>query len=99
MYKLLEAGCVFLPAVGCREGAVYKKYLYYQNRNNAAQGFYWAADPVIVGTDPTLEKANYFWFGYVGGSNVETDPRPTFDADNTQSRDLGCCVRLVWDAN
>ena len=96
MYKLLEAGCVFLPAVGCREGAVYKKYLYYQNRNNAAQGFYWTSDPVTVGTQ---EKANYFWFGYVGGSNVETDPRPTFDADNTQSRDLGCCVRLVWDAN
>ena len=96
MYKLLEAGCVFLPAVGCREGAVYKKYLYYQNRNNAAQGFYWTSDPVTVGTQ---EKANYFWFGYVGGSNVETDPRPTFDADNTQYRDLGCCVRLVWDAN
>ena len=96
MYKLLQAGCVFLPAVGCREGAVYKKYLYYQNRNNAAQGFYWTADRVTVGTQ---EKANYFWFGYVGGSNVETNPRPTFDADNTQYRDLGCCVRLVWDAN
>ena len=27
MSKLLAAGCVFLPAVGCREGAVYKKYL------------------------------------------------------------------------
>jgi hypothetical protein len=50
MYKLLEAGCVFLPAVGCREGAVYKKYSYYENRNNAAQGFYWASDRVIVGT-------------------------------------------------
>ena len=96
MYKLLQAGCVFLPAVGCREGATYKKYLYYQKRNNAAQGFYWTADRVTVGTQ---EKANYFWFGYVGGSNVETDPRPTFDADNTQYRDLGCCVRLVWDAN
>ena len=96
MSKLLQAGCVFLPAVGCREGAVYKKYLYYQNRNNAAQGFYWTADRVTVGTQ---EKANYFWFGYVGGSNVETNPRPTFDADNTQYRDLGCCVRLVWDAN
>lgn len=96
MYKLLQAGCVFLPAVGCREGATYKKYLYYQNRNNAAQGFYWTSDPVTVGTQ---EKANYFWFGYVGGSNVETNPRPTFDADNTQYRDLGCCVRLVWDAN
>ena len=96
MYKLLEAGCVFLPAVGCREGAVYKKYLYYDNRNNAAQGFYWAADRVISGTS---ENAKYFWFGYVGGSNVETDPRPTFEANNTQHRSLGCCVRLVWDAN
>ena len=96
MYKLLEAGCVFLPAVGCREGAVYKKYLYYDNRNNAAQGFYWAADRVISGTS---ENAKYFWFGYVGGSNVETDPRPTFEANNTQHRSLGCCVRLVWEAN
>jgi len=96
MYKLLQAGCVFLPAVGCREGAVYKKYHYYDNRKHAAQGFYWAADRVISGTS---ENAKYFWFGYVGGSNVETDPRPTFEANNTQHRSLGCCVRLVWDAN
>ena len=96
MYKLLQAGCVFLPAVGCREGAEYKKYHYYDNRNHAAQGFYWTSDRVTVGSQ---ETANYFWFGYVGGSNVETNPRPTFDADNTQHRSLGCCVRLVWDAN
>lgn len=96
MYKLLQAGCVFLPAVGCREGATYKKYYYYGNRNNPPQGFYWTSDRVTVGTQ---EKANYFWFGHVGGNAVETDPRPTFDADNTQYRDLGCCVRLVWDAN
>ena len=96
MYKLLQAGCVFLPAVGCREGATYKKYHYYDNRKHAAQGFYWAADRVISGTS---ENAKYFWFGYVGGSNVETDPRPTFEANNTQHRSLGCCVRLVWDAN
>lgn len=96
MYKLLQAGCVFLPAVGCREGATYKKYYYYGNRNNPPQGFYWTSDRVTVGTQ---EKANYFWFGHVGGNAVETNPRPTFDADNTQSRDLGCCVRLVWDAN
>ena len=96
MYKLLQAGCVFLPAVGCREGATYKKYHYYDNRKHAAQGFYWAADRVIAGTS---ENAKYFWFGYVGGSNVETDPRPTFEANNTQHRSLGCCVRLVWDAN
>jgi hypothetical protein len=96
MYKLLQAGCVFLPAVGCREGAEYKKYHYYDNRKHAAQGFYWAADRVISGTS---ENAKYFWFGYVGGSNVETDPRPTFEANNTQHRSLGCCVRLVWDAN
>jgi len=96
MYKLLEAGCVFLPAVGCREGAEYKKYYYYTNRNQAAQGFYWTSDRITAGTQ---ETANYFWFGYVGGSAVETNPRPTFDADNTQHRSLGCCVRLVWDAN
>lgn len=96
MYKLLQAGCVFLPAVGCREGATYKKYYYYLNRNNAAQGFYWTSDRVTVGSQ---ETANYFWFGYVGGGAVETNPRPTFDADNTQHRSLGCCVRLVWDAN
>ena len=96
MYKLLQAGCVFLPAVGCREGATYKKYHYYDNRKHAAQGFYWTSDRVTVGSQ---ETANYFWFGYVGGSNVETNPRPTFEANNTQHRSLGCCVRLVWDAN
>jgi hypothetical protein len=96
MYKLLQAGCVFLPAVGCREGAAYKKYYYYTNRNQAAQGFYWTSDRITVGSQ---ETANYFWFGYVGGGAVETNPRPTFDADNTQHRSLGCCVRLVWDAN
>lgn len=96
MYKLLAAGCVFLPGVGCRDGANYSKYSYYGNRNYAAQGFYWTSDPLTFGTQ---EKARYFWFGYVGGTNVETNPRPTFDANNKQDRDLGCCVRLVWDAN
>ena len=96
MYKLLQAGCVFLPAVGSRVGADYKKYLYYGNRNNAAQGFYWASDRVISGTS---ENAKYFWFGYPGGGAVETNPCPTFEANNTQHRSLGCCVRLVWDAN
>lgn len=96
MYKLLQAGCVFLPAVGCREGATYKKYHYYLNRNHAAQGFYWTSDRVIVGSQ---EIANYFWFGYPGGGAVETNPCPTFEANNTQHRSLGCCVRLVWDAN
>lgn len=96
MSKLLAAGCVFLPAVGCREGATYKKYYYYGNRNNPPQGFYWTSDPLTVGTE---EKARYFWFGHVGGNAVETNPRPTFEANNTQDRDLGCCVRLVWDAN
>ena len=96
MYKLLAAGCVFLPAVGSRVGAEYKKYYYYGNRNNAAQGFYWASDRVIVGSQ---EIANYFWFGYPGGGAVETNPCPTFEANNTQHRSLGCCVRLVWDAN
>ena len=96
MYKLLEAGCVFLPAVGSRVGAEYKKYFYYGNRNNAAQGFYWASDRVISGTS---ENAKYFWFGYPGGGAVETNPCPTFEANNTQHRSLGCCVRLVWDAN
>ena len=96
MYKLLAAGCVFLPAVGSRVGAEYKKYYYYGNRNNAAQGFYWASDRVISGTS---ENAKYFWFGYPGGGAVETNPCPTFEANNTQHRSLGCCVRLVWDAN
>ncbi len=96
MYKLLQAGCVFLPAVGSRVGAEYKKYFYYGNRNNAAQGFYWASDRVISGSS---ENAKYFWFGYPGGGAVETNPCPTFEANNTQHRSLGCCVRLVWDAN
>ena len=108
MYKLLEAGAVFLPAVGVRKpGSYYYKYNYYttwtNNRNIHGQGYYWTAS--FNGTD---RSAQYLWFG-IKGSIYQDDPQSTpsqpevtekFGVNNPNlSRDHGMCVRLVWDAN
>lgn len=109
MYKLLAAGAVFLPAVGVRSGGggYYYKYNYYvgwtNNSNIHGQGYYWTAS--FNGTD---RSAQYLWFG-ITGSIYQGDPNSTpsqpevtesFGVGNTNlSRDQGCCVRLVWDAN
>ena len=105
MYKLLAAGAVFLPAVGVRSGGggYYYKYNYYYTWTNSSdfhgQGYYWSAS--FNGTD---RSAQYLWFG-INGSQYQGDgSQPTVTeevgVDNPNlSRDQGCCVRLVWDAN
>lgn len=105
MYKLLAAGAVFLPAVGVRSGGggYYYKYNYYvdwtNNTNFHGQGYYWTAS--FNGTD---RSAQYLWFGIKGSQYQSDSSQPTVTEDvgvdnPNLSRDQGCCVRLVWDAN
>jgi len=105
MYKLLAAGCVFLPAVGVRSGngGYYYKYNYYVNWTNNSdfhgQGYYWSAS--FNGTD---RSAQYLWFGIHGSQYQGDGSQPTVTEyvgvnNPNLSRDQGCCVRLVWDAN
>ena len=105
MYKLLAAGAVFLPAVGVRSGGggFYYKYNYYVDWTNNSdfhgQGYYWTAS--FNGTD---RSAQYLWFG-INGSKYQGDSSQPTVTENVGvnnpnlSRDQGCCVRLVWDAN
>lgn len=105
MYKLLAAGAVFLPAVGVRSGGggYYYKYNYYvdwtNNSNFHGQGYYWSAS--FNGTD---RSAQYLWFGIHGSKYQGDGSQPTVTEyvgvnNPNLSRDQGCCVRLVWDAN
>ena len=105
MYKLLAAGAVFLPAVGVRSGGggYYYKYNYYvdwtNNSNFHGQGYYWSAS--FNGTD---RSAQYLWFGINGSQYQGDSSQPTVTEyvgvnNPNLSRDQGCCVRLVWDAN
>ena len=105
MYKLLAAGAVFLPAVGVRSGGggYYYKYNYYvdwtNNSNFHGQGYYWSAS--FNGTD---RSAQYLWFGIHGSQYQGDGSQPTVTEyvgvnNPNLSRDQGCCVRLVWDAN
>ena len=105
MYKLLAAGAVFLPAVGVRSGGggYYYKYNYYvdwtNNSNFHGQGYYWSAS--FNGTD---RSAQYLWFGIHGSKYQGDSSQPTVTEyvgvnNPNLSRDQGCCVRLVWDAN
>jgi hypothetical protein len=109
MYKLLAAGAVFLPAVGVRSGGggYYYKYNYYPTWTNNSdfhgQGYYWTAS--FNGTD---RSAQYLWFGIHGSKyqddKLSSNPQPTVTEyvgvnNPNLSRDQGCCVRLVWDAN
>lgn len=93
--NLFYAGCVFLPGVGYRTSSFYINYFYYNNSVNASsnvfEGYYWSAtgEPVTAGISST-PYARALKFTY----NANTMP-----SNNTQTRDLGMCVRLVWDAN
>jgi len=105
MYKLLAAGAVFLPAVGVRsgDGGQYYKYNYYvdytSNSDFHGQGYYWSAS--FNGTD---RSAQYLWFGIHGSKYQGDGSQPTVTEyvgvnNPNLSRNQGCCVRLVWDAN
>ena len=95
---LLDAGCVFLPALGYRisnsSADAYRDYYYISNSpgNTYFDGYYWSANggPQVANSTQT-PKAEFLEFYY----NKNIMPSTT----NVQTRDLGMCVRLVWDAN
>jgi len=87
---LLADGCVFLPALGYREGSYYYEYNYHFDRSGYYMiGNYWSATGVDqVANSNVTPQAKAFRF--------------TDDAINyaySPQRHLGMCVRLVWDAN
>ena len=93
MNTLLAAGCVCLPALGYRDSNGYQDWYYYSNSPTNTQfvGYYWSATGGTQnpGSSET-PKAEALKFGY--SSN-------TMPSNNAQFRNLGMCVRLVWDAN
>ena len=94
---LLAAGCVFLPALGYRISSstanAYKDYyyIYGSTQNTYYTGYYWSA----TGREQMANSADT--------PNAEflkfTRTANTMPSSNAQTRDLGMCVRLVWDAN
>ena len=88
--ELLNAGCVFLPALGYRQGSYYYEYNYhYSEEGWYMYGNYWTATGVEQqpGSSVTPQaKAFRFEDESINYGHVPT-------------RNLGMCVRLVWDAN
>ena len=88
--ELLDAGCVFLPALGYSEGSYYYEYNYHYNNSGWYMvGNYWTAtgaeQPANSSQTPQAtafrfedESINYAYY---------------------PQRHLGMPVRLVWDAN
>jgi hypothetical protein len=88
--ELFEAGCVFLPALGYRQGSYYYEYNYHYNPSGYYMfGNYWTATGVTQQPNSTVTpQAKAFRF-----------TEDAFDYASSPKRDLGMCVRLVWDAN
>ena len=88
--ELFEAGCVFLPALGYRQGSYYYEYNYHYNPSGYYMfGNYWTATGVEQQPNSTVTpQAKAFRF-----------TEDAFDYAYSPKRDLGMCVRLVWDAN
>lgn len=87
--ELLDAGCVFLPALGYREGSYYYEYNYHYNMDWYMFGNYWTATGVAQQPNSTATpQATAFRFE---DDNINYAYSP--------QRHLGMCVRLVWDAN
>lgn len=90
---LQEAGCVFLPALGYRDSNGYQSYYYYSTKvtNTNSVGYYWSAiGGEQMANSAQTPKAEALKF---------TRTSNTMPSNNAQTRDLGMCVRLVWDAN
>ena len=88
--ELLDAGCVFLPALGYRQGSYYYEYNYHYSPSGWYMiGNYWTATGVEQQPNSTVTpQAKAFRFEDES-INYEYSPK----------RELGMCVRLVWDAN
>ena len=89
---LEEAGCVFLPALGYRDSNGYQAYYYYSKATNYNfVGYYWSATGgEQMPNSAQTPKAEALKFDRTSN---------TMPSNNAQTRDLGMCVRLVWDAN
>lgn len=88
--ELFEAGCVFLPALGYREGSYYYEYNYHYDPSGCYMfGNYWTATGVTQQPNSTnTPQAKAFRF-----------TEDAFNYAYSPQRHLGMCVRLVWDAN
>ena len=89
---LEEAGCVFLPALGYRDSNGYQDWYYYsQATNYYFVGYYWSATGVQQNAGSSLTpQAEALQFDRTTN---------TMPSNNAEFRNLGMCVRLVWDAN
>lgn len=87
--ELLDAGCVFLPALGYRQGSYYYEYNYHYQSGWYMYGNYWTATGVEQQPNSAvIPQATAFRFI---DDNIDYAYSP--------QRNLGMCVRLVWDAN
>ena len=88
--ELLDAGCVFLPALGYREGSYYYEYNYHYSPSGWYMfGNYWTATGVEQQPNSTVTpQAKAFRF-----------EDESINYAYSPQRHLGMCVRLVWDAN
>ena len=87
--ELLDAGCVFLPALGYREGSNYYEYNYHYSMDWYMFGNYWTATGVTQQPNSSeVPQATAFRF---------EDDKVNYAY--APKRNLGMCVRLVWDAN
>jgi hypothetical protein len=88
--ELLDAGCVFLPALGYRQGSYYYEYNYhYSEEGWYMYGNYWTATGVEQQPGSTATpQAKAFRF-----------EDESINYGHVPTRNLGMCVRLVWDAN
>jgi len=90
---LLAAGCVFLPALGYRDENGYQDWYYYSGgpTNTEFVGYYWSATGVQQNSGSSLTpQAEALQFDRTTN---------TMPSNNAEFRNLGMCVRLVWDAN
>ena len=90
---LLAAGCVFLPALGYRDENGYQDYYPYSGgpTNTEFVGYYWSATGVQQNAGSSLTpQAEALQFDRT--ENI-------MPSNNAEFRNLGMCVRLVWDAN
>jgi len=89
--KLFNDGCVFLPAVGYRNDSYYYDYNCYSSTSDFIQGCYWTATGLTQQPNSAATpQAHAMKFDKTtNGYGNESYP----------TRDLGMCVRLVWDAN
>ena len=89
--KLFDDGCVFLPAVGYRNDSYYYAYNCYTSTSDFMQGCYWTATGLTQQPNSSATpQAHAMKFDKTTNGYAANESYPT--------RDLGMCVRLVWDA-